>query len=203
MIDWIYYLILLFTLLSGLWFNILGLPGLWLMVLAHAVYGWLTGWEYVGWSSIIAMVVLGLIAELIEFVAGSAGAKTAGGSKRGMVGAIVGGLIGGIAGTPLFPVIGTVIGAIAGFFAGALAVELLIGKSMDQSMRVGIGAAKGRFWGIISKTFIGIIMLIVGAITALPFSAAAPTPVTPPSQTTQPASPPMLEPPDPTTLPAM
>ena len=41
---WLYYILLLGTYLVGLLLNILGLPGLWLMVTAHAVFGWATGW---------------------------------------------------------------------------------------------------------------------------------------------------------------
>src|SRR5438067_11764882 len=60
----LYYIILLVVLFLGLAINVLGLPGLWLMVSAHAVYALVTGWNgYVCWPSLIAMIVLALIAE--------------------------------------------------------------------------------------------------------------------------------------------
>src|SRR5687768_3417042 len=95
--DWLYYVLLIIALLAGLLLNILGLPGLWLMVAAHGVYALLTGWGvYVDWPSLVALVVLALLAEAVEFLAGAAGSAKAGGRKRGMAGAIVGGFLGAI-----------------------------------------------------------------------------------------------------------
>src|SRR5690348_13712796 len=95
--DWIYYLLLLVVLLTGLLINVLGLPGLWLMVAGFGGYALLTRWgNYVGWPSLIALIVIGLIAEAVEFLAGAAGSRAAGARRRGMIGAIVGGFLGAI-----------------------------------------------------------------------------------------------------------
>jgi uncharacterized protein YqgC (DUF456 family) len=186
--DWVYYLALIALLFCGLFVNLLGLPGLWLMVGAHAAFGWATGWNaYIGRPSVIATVVLAGIAEVVEFVAGAAGSKAAGGSKRGMIGAIVGGLLGGFFLTFLvpIPILGTVVGVCVGTFIGALVVELMVGKEMGKSTEIGIGAAKGRFLGILAKTAFGIAILLVSVITAWPTGRAAPIvpggPVTPPT----------------------
>ena len=198
MIDWLYYLLLIVTLFAGLWFNIVGLPGLWLMVLGHAIYGWVTGWNvHVGWTSLIWVTVLALIAEGVEFLSGAAASKAAGGSKRGMVGAIIGGIVGAIVGSPILPIIGTIIGAVIGAGVGTFIVEMGIGRTREESLQISIGAAKGRFWGIVSKTLIGLIMLVVSAITALPFGAAA---APAPAGTPPPAAPPATQP---ATQPAM
>lgn len=195
-LDWIYYLLLLILLVTGLFVNILGLPGLWLMVASYGAYAWAT-WDrgYVGLSSLITILVLALLAELVEFVAGAAGSKAAGGSKRGMAGAIIGGIVGGIVGTPIFPLVGTIIGACLGSFAGAFLIEVAIGRSHDESWKIGIGAAKGRFWGIIAKSGFGVAMLIVALYVAFPAGATTaaapiglPGPATSPFTATQPAS---------------
>ncbi len=194
-LDWIYYLLLFILLVVGLFVNIIGLPGLWLMVASYGAYAWAT-WDrgYVGLSSLIAVIVLALLAELVEFVAGAAGSKAAGGSKRGMAGAIIGGIVGGIAGTPIFPIVGTIIGACLGSFAGAFLIEAAIGRSHEESMKIGLGAAKGRFWGIVAKSAFGIAMLIVALYAAFPTRATTPggpvflpPPATLPTPTTQPA----------------
>jgi len=165
------YLILLVVMLGGLSLNLLGLPGLWLMVIAYIGYAVATGWNiYVGLPSVTAVVLLALAAEAAEFFAGAAGSAAAGGRKRGMVGALVGGLIGGILGTPVLPVVGTVIGACAGAFVGAVAFEI-IDRDAAHSIRVGVGAAKGRFWGILSKLLFGLIMFVVAACAGLPYGA--------------------------------
>ena len=166
--DILYYSLLLTLLLVGWFVNILGLPGLWLMVIGHIGFGFATGWDvYVGWQSTIAMLLLALAAEAAEFFAGAAGSSAAGGRKRGMFGAIVGGFIGGIVGTPILPIIGTIVGACVGAFVGAAIMELT-DKDTAHSLRVGVGAAKGRFWGILIKLTIGLLMFAVSAWTAFP-----------------------------------
>jgi uncharacterized protein YqgC (DUF456 family) len=171
MLDWVYYFLLLAVSVVGLFLTILGLPGLWLMVAAMGGFALVTRAHfYVGWQSLVTLVVLGLIAEIMELVAGAAGSKAAGGRKRGMIGAIIGALIGGIFGSILIPVpvVGTIVGACLGAFIGAAALELT-DRDFVHAMRVGVGAAKGRFMGIVIKLAIGAIMLIIIMICALPF----------------------------------
>lgn len=168
-IDWVLYIVLLPLMLAGLGLNLLGLPGIWLIVLGTALFGVATGWDvHVGWPLIWTLTGIGVVAEAIEFLAGAAGSKSAGGSKRGMAGALAGGLVGGIVGTPIFPIVGTIVGSIAGSFAGAFAVEMLVGRSRVDSTSIGIGAAKGRFWGILVKSALGAAMALIAAIWAFP-----------------------------------
>ncbi len=156
--------------LVGLVLNLFGLPGIWLIVLGTILYGVSSGWgEYVGWTSALTLLGIGIAAELIEFLAGAAGSRKFGGSKRGMIGAVVGGLVGGIAGTPIFPVVGTIVGSILGSFVGAFLVESgVLERSSKSSAKVGIGAALGRALGIVIKSAFGAAMLLIAAIAALP-----------------------------------
>jgi uncharacterized protein YqgC (DUF456 family) len=196
--DWVYYTALIALLLTGLFLNLLGLPGLWLMVAAAVGYAWATRWDYLGWPGLLALLILAILAEVVEFLAGSAGAKKAGGSIRGMIGAIIGGLLGGFFLTFLVPVpiLGTIVGVCVGTFLGAWGVELLVGKQMNESVQIGIGAAKGRLWGTLLKSLFGVAMLVVAMLTALPIGGAGPA--TLPPVTTQPTTVPT----DPTTAPA-
>lgn len=167
--DWLYYTLMLLVAVAGLFLTILGLPGLWLMVAAFAAYAWVTGWEhYIGWPSMIALIALGLAAELVEFLAGAAGSKAAGGRKRGMIGSIVGAVLGGIflSFVPV-PVVSTIVGACVGAFIGAAVMEYF-DRDLGHAMRVGVGAAKGRFWGIVSKLGFGVIMFIILLAAAIP-----------------------------------
>lgn len=197
---------LLMMCVIGLALNIIGLPGLWLMVASAVAFAWWTGFVYLGWPGLITLVVLALLAELVEFLAGSAGAKAAGGSKRGMVGAIVGGLVGGLVGTAVIPIpaVGTIIGAVAGSFGGAALVEYSIGRTMEHSYQVGVGAAKGRFWGIVSKTGFGLAMLAVVIIAGIPLGGRAAGPALPatPGPATLPVTQPTTEHTEPGTQPA-
>jgi uncharacterized protein YqgC (DUF456 family) len=160
----------------------------------------------VGWASVIALVVLAIGAEIVEFMAGAAGSSAAGGRKRGMIGAIVGGLVGAVFFTGLvpIPIVGTIIGVCLGTFAGAAIMEYY-GKGTAHSFRVGVGAAKGRFWGIIGKSAFGFVMLMVALFAALPIGTplAVPATVTPATlPATMPATAPTTMPTTmPTTLP--
>ena len=172
----LYYLLLLLVLLVGWFINVLGLPGLWLMVAAYGVYALATGWNvYVGWPSLVAMLLLAGVAEMVEFFAGAAGSKAAGGRTRGMIGAVAGGFLGGIFLTFLLPIpiVGTIVGACAGAFIGAAVMEFT-DKDITHSLRVGVGAAKGRFVGIVSKLAFGLVMFVVALFAAFPSRGAAP-----------------------------
>lgn len=169
---WLWYLALLAAQCFGLFFTLLGLPGLWLMVGAAAGYAWVTGFDrFLGWPGLISLLVLAAIAEVLEFLAGSAGAKAAGASRRGMIGAIVGALVGGILLTALLPipVLGTIFGVCLGAFLGAAIVEMGVVGHAGHAGRVGWGAAKGRFYGIMLKLFFGVVILVVTLFVALPF----------------------------------
>jgi uncharacterized protein YqgC (DUF456 family) len=193
--DFVYYLLLLIVLVLGLFVNILGLPGLWLMVAAHGVFALATGWNgYVGWPSLVTLVVLALFAEAVEFFAGAAGSKAAGGRTRGMIGAVVGAFLGAIFLSIIpIPIVAQIVGACLGAFIGAAVMEFS-DKDFRHSIRVGVGAAKGRFWGIVFKTAFGVVMFIVAAVAAFPYprQPRAVTPVTvpavTPATTSQPAS---------------
>lgn len=170
----IYLYATLITLLNlAFWAGILfGVPGIWLMVLVAAIIEWLQPGEYMfSQATLYVSAGLALLGEVLEFLLGAAGARQAGGSKRGATLAIVGGVIGAILGTALpIPVLGTLIGASAGAFAGSLLGDRLAGRPMDQSVEAGRGAAIGRFWGTTSKMIIGAIVFVL--LTVAAFSPA-------------------------------
>ena len=107
---------------------------------------------------------------MIELLAGSAGAKKAGGSRRAAWGALIGGLLGAILLTVPVPVIGTTIGLCIGVFVGALLGEMSVRDDPAHSIRVGIAATKARIYAIIVKLIFSIAMLAIVAIKAAPFS---------------------------------
>lgn len=186
-LTWLGYLLLLLSCAVGLFLNLLGLPGIWLIPLCLTLFAWATGFDvYVGIEPILITIGVGIFGELAEFFAGAAGSRKAGGSRRGMIGALAGGVAGGILGTPVFPIVGTIVGSILGSFAGAVGVELLIGKNRSDSTRVGVGAAIGRAVGIVVKTACGAAMAIVALVAAFPLGANRPptdSPEVPPVET--------------------
>ena len=166
----IYLYATLLTLLNlGFWASILfGLPGIWLMLLVAALVEWSQPGEYMfAQTTLYVSAGLALLAEILEFLMGAAGARQAGGSRRGAALAIVGGVVGAILGTALpVPVLGTLIGACAGAFAGSLIGDRMAGRPMDESVQAGRGAAVGRFWGTTAKMIIGAVVLVLLAVAA-------------------------------------
>jgi uncharacterized protein YqgC (DUF456 family) len=152
--------------LVGLILIPIGLPGLWLMVLALAVYAVVTGFQAVGWGTLIFVVVLAGLAEGAEAWLGFKVAKRFGGSNRSAWGAVAGGLIGAIMGTPV-PIIGNVVGAFLGAFIGAVLMELSAGKQFRDTLGAGWGAILGRAAGAAVKITVGLVIAIIGIFAVI------------------------------------
>ena len=125
---------------------------------------------YYGWWVLLGCLALAVIGEIIEFIAGVAGAKKGGSSARGMWGALIGGILGVFIFTPLFffvPLFGTFLGAVVGTFVGALVGELSAERAtVSGSMKPAIGATIGRVIGTTSKVGIGIAMWLGLTVSA-------------------------------------
>lgn len=155
-------LIALLVMLAGLVIIPFGLPGLWLMI-AVVAYGTFTG--AVAWWILALLVLFGVIAELLEFLAVKQLSDRHGGSNRAFWGAIAGGLVGAIVGAPV-PLLGSIIGGVVGTFAGAALVTMYEQRDVAPAMRVGFGAAAGRAIAVAIKIAVAVVVLVVG-MTAL------------------------------------
>ncbi len=168
--------LLLLSLGVGWLLTLVAMPGNWLIVVAAGVYAWLgpqSGVTQISWNTIWVLIVLAVIGEIVEFLAGVVGANRAGGSRRAAVYSLIGSLVGAIggatAGIPI-PVIGSAIGAVVGgalgAFGGAAIAEHSLGEQMQQSMRVGQAAFWGRLLGTVAKSVVASVM-VVTAIVAI------------------------------------
>jgi len=164
--HWVAYAILLLVCLGGVFITLLGLPGLWLIVAAALGYAWKTSFQQIGPWTLVSLLLIAAVAELIEFVAGSRGAKKAGGSSRAAWGALIGGVVGAIVLSVPVPIIGTTIGLCIGVFVGALIGEMSVRDDAAHSIRVGFAATKARIYAIILKLLFSIAMLAIVAIKA-------------------------------------
>ncbi len=184
MLALILYLLLLVCLIAGLAILFVNMPGLWLMVLAAAVYAVVAKppLNFHRLEMIFVLLGLALMAEVIDFFAAGAGAKRAGGTRRGLWGAIIGGLAGAIVGSFVLPVVFTLVGVCIGTFLGAFLGEVSGGKEIGQSVRIGAHATAGRLAGTLLKLLFGVVMLIITMVWAWPWrhpaAAAAASPPT-------------------------
>jgi uncharacterized protein YqgC (DUF456 family) len=178
--PWLYYALAALLVAGGLlcWLaNLFSLPGNWILLGLAALFAWLvpqTGGRGVSWTTVTVLAALAVLGEVLEFVAGAAGAAKRGASRRAMllslVGAIAGSLLGATAGIPV-PVVGSMVGALiggsVGAFAGAYIGETWKERGHAASVAVGKAAFKGRIWGTIGKFAVGAVMLGVMAVDAL------------------------------------
>jgi uncharacterized protein len=177
--DWGYYLWAL-LLVAGCVFawllNLVTLPGNWLVVGAAALFAWLIPEQAgrgVSWTVVAVLLGIAVLGEVIEFVAGAAGAARQGASRRAIVlsvvGAIVGSIVGLGVGAPILiigPLVMAVLGGAAGAFAGAYLGEVWKGRDEPERIAAGRGAFFGRIWGTVGKLAVGAVMLAIVAFDA-------------------------------------
>jgi len=173
-------LLLVAVLVLGWLLNLISLPGNWINVGATVLYALLvpsSGRLGIGWFVIIMILGLAILGEVIEFTAGAAGAKKAGGSRRGawlaLAGGVAGALVGVFAGGLIpIPIVGSMIGALLfaglGSLGGAVLGETWVGRDADHSWRVGKAAFWGRLLGTLGKIVVGAVIVSV-VLVALAF----------------------------------
>lgn len=153
MLEWI---LLAAIMLVSLFIIPLGLPGTWVMLAAGVGYSLLVPGS-ISWFTLVAVTVIAVVAEVLEFTLAGQYATKYGGSRRASWGAIIGGIVGAFVGVPV-PIIGSIIGAFAGAFAGALVAEYSRGSGVQASTRVATGALIGRAVAAAMKVAAGLII---------------------------------------------
>lgn len=166
---YVWYSILVILCTAGLVGTLIALPGNWVMLAVAAVFAWLVPESALSWWGVGIAAALATVGEIVEAVAGAAGAAKLGAKRRSMILSLIMTVVGSIVGSFLvpIPVIGTVIGAIMGgafgAYIGAFAGELSAGTEKTLGHKIGGAAMKGRILGTLAKLLIGfaIFLLIV------------------------------------------
>lgn len=112
-------------------------------------------YQHVGTFTLILLGALTVFALVMDFVAGIAGAKRVGATRRAIWGASLGMIVG---------IFFNLIGLLLGPFIGALVGELSAGSTMHQATRVGIGTWIGLLFGTLAKIALCFTMLGVFAV---------------------------------------
>lgn len=172
----LYVVATLFTLFGAgcLVLVLVGLPGVWIMIATACLIELLDGiylseesQPTFGWAWILVAIGLAGVGELLEFLASALGAKSAGSSTRGMVGAIIGGILGIFIFAVPIPVVGIVIGAVIGTFVGATMGELTADKAtLRGSIKPATGATVGRILGTVGKLGVGVAVWLMLSVLA-------------------------------------
>jgi uncharacterized protein YqgC (DUF456 family) len=126
----------------------------------------------IGWTVVGVVAGLAVLGEIVEFLAGMAGAAKVGASRRAsglaLLGSIVGGFAGLFVGLPI-PVAGPAVGAVLfsglGAFAGAWVGEAWKGRSPELRAAAGRGAFIGTILGTMAKVVIGLVITATVALS--------------------------------------
>lgn len=151
--DFLWWILTAFLMLLGLVGTVVPLlPGT-VLILAGAVLHRIGLGEAhsVGWGTLIVLTCWMLVAQAVDLVSGSLGAKYFGATRWGALGGILGAIVGvffGLPGIFLGPLIGVLIG------------ELLGGKGILPAGRSTWGSLLGTTAGMAGKLAIGVIMIV-------------------------------------------
>jgi uncharacterized protein YqgC (DUF456 family) len=151
--DWtiLWWLLAALTVVAGLAGTVVpALPGVPLVFAGLFIGAWIEGFEVVGWGTVGILAVLALVAWIVDFVAGAAGARYMGASARSFWGATIGAIVGMFFGLP---------GLLLGPFIGAVLGELSGGQDLVRSGRAGVGAWLGMVVATAVKLAIAFLMI--------------------------------------------
>lgn len=157
----LYIVILSLILLTGIAVIFFGIAGTFIIVAGAFLFGLVTGFSDVTLNFCLLLLGIAVALEIWEGILGSILARTFGGSKWAMAGAIIGGTAGAIIGTPVAPVLGTLIGGFLGAFAGASLLEYISSGDIHRALKAGLGAFCGAVGGKITKIVVAVIMTVM------------------------------------------
>lgn len=126
------------------------LPGTPLIVVGALITGFRTDFTVITVKDLLILGALSLFAEGVDYLFSLIGAKKFGASKAGLFGGMVGVFIGLLTLGP--------IGVFVGPFVGAVLAELLVGRSVDEAIRVGFGSIIGVLGGMLMTFLISLVM---------------------------------------------
>ena len=134
------------------------LPGSALLVVGAFLVAWAEDFTRVGWGTLVAVVVLGLVIWLVDLLAAVLGAKAFGASRWAIVGSTIGLVVGLFLGLP---------GIVLGPVVGAVAFEYARNPDFSRAAKAGVGAFVGFVLGSavkIALAFVLVGVLILGLV---------------------------------------
>ena len=132
-----------------------GLPGAVLVLAGLLWLAWLDGFDRLGPSTIILLVILTIAFHAIDLLATTVGARRFGASRRAVGGAFVGTIVGLFFGLP---------GVVIGPFVGAFVGEFTKRRVLHDATRAGLGTWLGIVIGTAVK--LALIFTMVGIAAA-------------------------------------
>ncbi len=161
----IYCLLLVLMVVGVIGSVIPALPGASLILIAIIIWGFVKGsFAAISVPLIVTSIVL-LLSIGVDFLAGYLGAKKAGASKWGQIGAFVGLILGFLGFLPALPFGGPLLGMLLGPLLGAIIAEYIYRRQLKVAFKAGIGIIVGTVIGNIIQGLLAIAATIVFLVT--------------------------------------
>jgi uncharacterized protein len=144
------------------------IPGSSLILIAIIVWGFVSSSLAAIKIPLIVTIVVLLLSMGVDFLAGYVGAKQAGASKWGQIGAFVGLLLGFFGLLPTLPFGGLLLGILFGPLIGAIVGEFLYQRQLWPAVKAGIGITVGTVLGNLLQGILAIAAVVVFLWTTWP-----------------------------------
>lgn len=144
------------------------IPGTSLILIAVIIWG-IVSHSFVAIKIPLIVTAIVLVLSIgVDFLAGYIGAKQAGASKWGQIGAFVGFLLGFFGLLPALPVGGPLLGILLGPLLGAIIAEYLYCRQLGVAVKAGIGIVVGTVLGNLLQGLLAIAAVVVFLWTTWP-----------------------------------
>ncbi|WP_017652062.1 DUF456 domain-containing protein [Fortiea contorta] len=144
------------------------IPGTSLILIGVIIWGVVSGSFAAIKTPLIVTVIVLLLSIGVDFLAGYLGAKQAGASKWGQIGAVVGLVLGFFGLLPALPFGGPLLGILLGPLLGAIIGEYLYQKQIQLAVKAGIGIVVGTLIGNLIQGLFAISAVAVFILTTWP-----------------------------------
>lgn len=146
------------------------LPGSSLILAAVVIWGAVAGFSGLGWALGVAVAVA-VLSIGIDFLATYWGAKQAGVSKWGQIGAIVGLLVGMLGLLPAWILGGPILGIVVGALLGAIVGEYLYRRDLSLAFKAGISVVVSSLVGNLIQGLLALAAVVVFLVATWPPTA--------------------------------
>lgn len=143
------------------------IPGMSLVAIAIFIWGLVKGFSSVSLALPISIVLL-LLGIGVDFLATYYGARQAGASKWGQLGALVGLVVGILGLLPALPVGGPILGILVGPILGAIVGEFLYRRDLKLAAKAALGIVVGSLVGNLIQGLLAIVTVAIFLWTTLP-----------------------------------
>jgi len=164
----IYWLLVAMMVLGIIGAVVPAIPGTSLILIAIIIWGVVSSSFAAIKVPLIVTVIVLVLSIGVDFLAGYIGAKQAGASKWGQIGAFVGLLLGFFGLLPTLPFGGPLLGILIGPLLGAIIGEFLYQRQLGLAIKAGMGIFVGTVVGNLLQGILAIAAVIVFLVTTWP-----------------------------------